>query len=106
VPGKPACEGTSCESGFVCTVFVNPTSAGQLGTFCTKPVGAKAPGAPCASAEECQTGFCVAKGKVPTCYRSCTKARECPGPGYKCVDLTLTVNGLQGTVPGCVPIGG
>ncbi len=100
-PGAGACVG-SCESGLVCTVFVNPSTMTSLGNYCAKPVGSKVGGVPCTSDAECGTGFCISRGKSRTCYQACGKNRACPSPS-KCQELTLTVNGVQGTIPGCVP---
>jgi hypothetical protein len=99
-PGAGACTG-SCEAGLVCTVFVNPATLNTLGTYCAKPVGSKPGGATCASDAECVSGLCVSRGKARTCYQACGKSRLCPAP-TKCAELTLTVNGVQGTVSGCV----
>jgi hypothetical protein len=85
----------------VCTVFVNPSSPTTLGTFCAKPVGAKAGNAPCATPAECASGHCPnVKGKVMLCYQACTKESGCPPP-LKCGEVTLTVNGVPGKVQGC-----
>jgi hypothetical protein len=100
VPGAGACTG-SCEGGMVCTVFVNPSTMSSLGNYCAKPVGSKPGGATCSKDSECASGFCISRGKLRTCYQACSKSRTCPPP-TKCAELTLTVNGIQGTIPGCV----
>jgi len=100
VPGAGACTGT-CESGMVCTVFVSPSTMTSLGNFCAKPVGTKLGTAPCTTDAECQSGFCISRGKTRTCYQACNKSKTC-SPLTHCVDLTMTVNGVQGTIPGGV----
>lgn len=100
-PGAGACVG-SCDPGLVCTVFVNPATMNSLGNYCAKPVGSKVGTMSCAKDSDCSSGFCISRaGKAPTCYQPCGKNRSCPPP-TKCVELTLTVNGIQGTIPGCM----
>ena len=100
-PCPPACAGS-----LVCAVFA---VAGTLGTYCALPAttGLREPGQQCAQNEQCQSGLCVTGGKNPVCFRPCAaKNRECPTiqPAVQhCIDAKVTVNGVAGTVPACVP---
>jgi hypothetical protein len=98
-PGTDVCQG-SCGGGQVCTVFV-ASGTTRLATFCAQPTGTKAGGQLCSRNDECETGLCVGGGKVPVCFRSCSKSRGCPAT-LRCVDVKVTVDGVSGAVSACV----
>jgi|GEM_PF-821249 len=44
------------------------------------------PGYPCASAEDCNSGWCVPSAEGQVCSKTCVE--ECPFPGWECVGVT------------------
>jgi hypothetical protein len=100
VPSGAACTHI-CEQGQVCTIFVNPTQKDKLDTFCASPLGLKAAGANCSKNAECQSGLCLIRAKGSICYGPCI-GNVCK-QGYKCTEVTLTINGVQGQVTSCIP---
>jgi hypothetical protein len=93
--GQP-CSGT-CAAGQVCTALVAPTLT-SLATYCVAPVGARPGTSPCTKDSECQSGLCLKQGY---CYRACAE-KSC-GLAIRCVEVTLTLSGVQGKVHGCIP---
>jgi hypothetical protein len=111
--------GSSCQSGYciagatqgcgadcsgttsICTIFVNGSNTSTIGTYCAAPLGSKAGGASCTKASECASGFCIRSGTSLTCYQSCGKGQQCSG-GHTCTALSVTVQGVSGTVYGCL----
>jgi hypothetical protein len=100
VASGETCQGT-CDAGLVCTVFAVP-GVSRLETYCVQPTGPDPGGQPCRDSEQCQTGLCVGGGRVPVCFQACTKSSECL-VGLRCRDVSLTVDGVSGTLPACVP---
>jgi hypothetical protein len=101
VPAGDTCE-DFCDVPLICTVFAVP-GVGQLDTYCAEATGTKPGGVPCANSDDCQSGLCVSGGKVPVCFRGCSKNHECGFGGLRCLDLKLTVNGVSGAIAACVP---
>ena len=102
LPTGPRCEETRCPTGKVCTLFVDDEDPSRLGRFCTSPAGGTPGAEPCTANDQCQSGICLGRGQSGFCYLSCNNQRECPqARGFKCKELSLTINGVQGKVAGC-----
>jgi hypothetical protein len=112
---KTCWEGTLCNSGFcgsgdsgpcdiqedctdtlICTAV--PISRSELGNFCIPaPLleGIESEKA-CSLSSQCKSGWCFKK----TCYTPCTSADDCH-LGGECALLSVTIDGIQGTLNGC-----
>ncbi len=101
-PTGPDCRETRCPAGKVCTIFVDPHEPSKLGQFCTSPSGATPGAEPCTANEQCQSGICLGRGESGFCYLSCTTHKDClQEKAFRCKELNLTINGVQGQVSGC-----
>lgn len=104
VPAGSRCRSTCNKGGQVCTIFVDPMHSYQLDTFCAAPLGQQPGGMPCTSNGQCQSGFCFKRNEVRTCYEACRWDKDCAGLFQSsCMDLFVTLHGVQGKVSGCVP---
>jgi hypothetical protein len=102
VPANNPCTST-CAGQQVCSIFVDPQQPESLGNFCTNPVGNIPGQMSCSSREQCQSGFCVGRGNDLSCYQACGRSKDCNQlAGYQCLRLTVTVNGVQGQINGCL----
>jgi hypothetical protein len=86
---------TTCENDKVCSVLV-AAGGTSLGNYCITRVGTRT-GA-CGKDADCASGVCLKQG---ICYRACRKRADCVL--LDCGELTLTINGVQGKIQGCVP---
>lgn len=92
--GSPAtcidscCSDTSCSETKTTCRFGD--RAGALGFWCSAPRGATAYGAPCASADDCISGLCLALEGTNRCSAPCCNATQCApiaGRSVACTDV-------------------
>jgi len=89
-----------------CTVFVDDAGT-QLELLCAAPVGTADGMQPCEDGRGCRSGLCLGLRDQRLCFLACREgggSSTCP-PKHECRDLTLTIDGVQDTIRGCVPIG-
>jgi hypothetical protein len=101
--GVPCTSDEGCGEGQVCTIFVRPDDPTKLGTFCSANLGETAGGKACTSHLDCQSGFCLKRIGMSFCYKACDGQKSCSELMYRCVQVLMTVNGVQGSVHACAP---
>ncbi|MBU1240756.1 hypothetical protein KJ865_13670, partial [Myxococcota bacterium] len=70
----------------------------DLGTFCItspNPLGLEG-GKACSNASQCISGYCFRS----TCFTPCNDINDCPFDS-ECVELNVTIDGIQGKINGC-----
>lgn len=101
--GVPCKSDETCAAGQVCTIFVKPDDPSKLGTYCSNALGETAGGRACTSHMECQSGFCLKRIGMSFCMQACDGNKSCSSLMYRCVQVLMTVNGVQGSVHACAP---
>lgn len=95
-----------CDAGQECTVFVSANGS-RLELLCAEPVGTADGMQPCQDSRGCRSGLCMAIWGRRLCFLACREDgvwSPCPS-GHECRDLTVTIDGVQDTIRGCIPEG-
>ena len=102
VPSGPPCGSEAdCGPGRACSIFVDPVEKNELGNFCALTVGIKPGLSVCTGDEQCRSGFCLHRGGESICYQACREDFDCPKAPHRCVQISVTVNGVQDQVRSC-----
>jgi hypothetical protein len=103
--GLPSCHSqTECAAGQVCVPLVSTDPTPVLASYCVPAASAAtSPGQACAKDSDCQSYRCLQHSLGRYCLQSCATVQNCP-PSSACRALSVTVNGVQGSILTCSPL--
>ena len=94
---------TDCAAGQVCVPLVSSAASPTLSTYCVPAASAAAaPGAACSKDSDCQSYRCLQYPRGRYCLQTCAAQPSC-APSSPCRALSVTVNGVQGSILSCSP---